>query len=332
MSDKILFLEGDGVGPSMLSSAERVLKATTDSLEIIHGDIGRAAFDKTGQYLPHETMDLLDECKTIISGPVFTGDLGEDALKTLTIQLDLFARVIHFRTLAPDLGSEDSDIALWSSNNNVEAEISEIPDLDGITLSKYVKNTAYNRMMALARANNDRHGIKRISCLLKTDFFPLSSNMFRESFEANFPSEEFETTIMNVGDWAARVVKHPPQEQCILCVDLYSQIVAGVLGGVTGYSYLAPTCYIGEEYRLYKPSKKPKYDDITELEFINPTSAISSVASVLRVHGLDREARIVRDSLTDAYVNGRRTPDVGGGLTTEQFTDVVIEYIQSRLA
>ena len=332
MSEKILFLEGDGVGPSMLASAERVLKAATDSVEVIHGEIGRAAFDKTGQYLPHDTMDLLDECKIILSGPVYKGDLGEDALKTLTVQLDLFAKVKHFRTLAPDLGVQGADIALWSCNNNTEAEISEIPDLDGITLSKYVKNTAYNRMMQLARANNDKYGIKRISCLLKTDFFPLSSGMFRESFESTFPAEEYETQIMNVGDWAAKAMKEPPQDQCVLCVDLYSQIAAGILGSVTGFGYLAPTCFVGEEYRLYMPLRRPDYDDTVEAQHVNPTAVIQSVASMLRLSGLDKEGAIVRDSLTDTYLENKRTPDLGGTLTAEQFTDAVIEHIQSRLA
>ena len=30
MTDKIMFLEGDGIGPSILGSAESVLKAATD--------------------------------------------------------------------------------------------------------------------------------------------------------------------------------------------------------------------------------------------------------------------------------------------------------------
>ena len=111
MSDKLLFLEGDGVGPTVLATAERVLTAATDSLEIVRGDIGRGAFDRTGQYLPYETMDLLDECEIVVSGPVHKGDLGEDALKTLTIQLNLFSMVKHYRTLAPDLGVHDIDIA-----------------------------------------------------------------------------------------------------------------------------------------------------------------------------------------------------------------------------
>jgi isocitrate/isopropylmalate dehydrogenase len=332
MSKKVLFMEGDGIGPSVIKSAERVLSAATDEVEIVHGEIGRSASDATGQYLPHETMDLLDECKIIMTGPIFLPETGDDPINTLTIQLDLFARVKHFKTLAPDLGAEGRNIALWGSNNNIDAEISEIADLDGVTLSKYVKSAAYDRMMRLARENNDKYGVKKVSCLIKDDFFPLSSGMFKERFEAHFPSDQFDTTIMNVVDWATRSIKYPPEEQCILCVDLYSQIVAGVLGGVTGYDYLAPTCFVGDEYRMYKPCKKPDYDDIMEVGFINPTAAISSISSILSHLGLEDEAHAVMDSLTDAYLNNRRTPDVGGSLTTEQFTDVIIENIKSRLA
>ena len=327
MSEKVLFLDGDGVGPPVLHSAERIIKAVTDSVEIIHGEIGRSAFDSTGQYLPHETMDLLDECNIIMSGPAYTADNGKDPLESLIVHLDLFARVRYFKTLSPDLGVDGMDVVLWSSNNNVDTEISEVPDLDGVTLSKYVKNNAYNRMMTLALSDVETRKLEKISCLIRDDFFPMSSDMFRESFESIFSSDIYKTKVINVREWAAHAIKFPGEEQCIVCVDLYNQVVAGILGGLTGYDHLGPLYFAGNDYILYKPCNKPTYDETIKEGYENPTSAIISASIMLRNFGLKNECDDIMNALCDTYAAKKRTPDVNGDLTNEEFTNEIIDRL-----
>jgi isocitrate/isopropylmalate dehydrogenase len=327
MSEKVLFLKGDGIGPPVLKSAERILTSMTDSVEIIHGEIGRSAFDLTGQYLPHETMDLLDECNTIFSGPVYPPENKKSPLSTLMVQLDLYARVRHFKTMAPDLGIKDLEVVLWSSNNNVATEISEVQDFDGITLSKYISNNAYNRMMTLALSDVEMRKLSRISCLIRDDFFPVSSGMFKESFETIFTTDKYETTVLNVKDWAAHAFKFPSNAQCIICVDLYNQVVAGVLGGLTGYDHLGPLYFKGDDYTLFRPCNKPSYGDTIESGYENPTSAIMSVATYLASIGLKNESADIMKALTETYIAMERTPDVGGTLTNEEFTNKVLSRI-----
>jgi len=327
MSEKILFLRGDGIGQPVLESTERVLATITDSVEIIHGDIGRSAFDSTGQYLPHETLDLLDDCRIIMSGPTYAPEGGKDPLQTLMVQLDLFARVRYFKTLSPDLGVDDMDVVLWASNNNNATEFSEIPDLGGVTLSKYVKNNAYNRMMNLALEDVKVRKLERISCLVRDDFFPLSSNMFRESFEAAFPADQYDTEIANVKDWAAHAIKYPGHEQCILCVDLYNQVVAGILGGLSGYNHISPLFFAGNGYSLHKPCNKPSYGDTIPEGYENPTSAFISLSIILKDLGLMDESDRLMDVIIEAYNDKKRTPEVGGDLTNEEFTDEIIRRL-----
>ena len=324
MSDKVLFLDGDGVGPPVLQSAERIIKAVTDSVEIVHGEIGRSAFDNTGQYLPHETMDLMDECNVIMSGPVYTPENGKDPLESLMVHLDLFARARYYKTLSPDLGVDGMDVVLWSSNNNIDTEISEVPDLDGVTLTKYVKNNAYNRMMSLALDNVETRKLERITCLVRDDFFPMSSDMFKESFTSIFPSDVYKTRILNVKDWAAHSIKYPGNDQCIVCVDLYNQVVAGILGGLTGFDHLGPLYFAGNDYKLFKPCNKPTYDETITEGYENPTSAIISAAIMLRNFGLKNEADEIMSALCEAYIAKKRTPDVNGTLTNEEFTNEII--------
>ena len=326
MKEKILVLPGDGIGPSITSAFEKVITATTDAVEIVRGEIGRSAYETTGQYLPHDTLDLLDECKTVICGPTVPPENGSDPVNSLKVQLDLFARVRWFKTLAPDLGKEGVDVLLWSSNNDISSEFSEVPDLEGITIGKYIKNNAYSRMMKLAHKDIEILGLKRITCLTREDFFPLSSKRFSDTFDSMFPAEIYDISHQNVKFWLSRILKEPTVEDCIVCVDLYNQPVAGVLAGMTGYIHMGPCLVMGEEYKMYEPSQWPSYEGLEE-EFANPTSAILSASMILHDIGLADQAKRITDAVVEAYRLKERTPEVGGKLTAAEFTDKVISHL-----
>jgi len=325
MSDKVLFLPGDGIGPSVMEAAEEVLRMTTDSVEIVRGEVGLAAYESTGSYLPHDTLDLLDEIKTILCGPTVPPESGSDPVESLKIQLDLFATARLFKNLAPDLGVEGMDVTLWSSNNNVGAEITEVPDMDGVTLSKYVKSQAYNRMMNKALNDVEIRKLTNIACLDREDYFPQCSTMFKETFDSLFSSDEYSVRHMNVTDWMTHVVKDPLRDACIVCIDLYSAVVGGVLCGLSGFNHISPTCFLGDEYSMYKPCDTVNISN--ENKYANPTSAIMSVSTILWNLNMKDEAQLIIDALSDTYRNNERTPDVGGTLTTKEFTDCVISRI-----
>ncbi len=322
--EKILVLSGDGIGPSITKSAEDVINAVTNgAVEILHGRIGQNAYESTGSYLPHETMDLFDECKVIISGPTYVPEDVKDPLDILKIQLDLYSRGRFYKTLSPDLGVKGMNVTLWSSYNNIAGEITEVRDFDGITLSKYIKGNAYTKMMSVALSDIEIRGLKNILCLTREDFFPISSGLFKESFTNIFQSEDREIRHLNVKDWVSKIFKDPLHDDCIVCVDLYNQIVAGVLSGLTGNENLFPTVYRGDDYSLYEPNFASEIEGFEE-GFANPTAAILTSAIVLSNMGMKKESADILNALCETYRSKERTPDMGGMLTTEQFTQNVI--------
>ena len=54
---KILFIEGDGIGPELLSHARRVVDSIA-KVEWVKGEAGLATFQKTGTSLPKQTLQL----------------------------------------------------------------------------------------------------------------------------------------------------------------------------------------------------------------------------------------------------------------------------------
>ena len=96
----IPFIEGDGIGPDIWAASVRVLDAAVEKAfkgkrKIIWKEVlaGEKAFNKTGNWLPQETLDVIDQYKVAIKGPLTTPVGG--GIRSLNValrqQLDLYA-------------------------------------------------------------------------------------------------------------------------------------------------------------------------------------------------------------------------------------------------
>ncbi|MCC6461943.1 MAG: NADP-dependent isocitrate dehydrogenase [Saprospiraceae bacterium] len=98
----IPFIEGDGIGPDIWAASVRVFDAAVEKAfkgkkKIVWKEVlaGEKAFTKTGNWLPQETLDLINEYKVAIKGPLTTPVGG--GIRSLNValrqQLDLYACV-----------------------------------------------------------------------------------------------------------------------------------------------------------------------------------------------------------------------------------------------
>lgn len=95
----IPFIEGDGIGPDIWAAASRVFEAAVKKAykgekEIAWKEVyaGQKAYDKTGEWLPQETIDAIKKYIIAIKGPLTTPVGG--GIRSLNValrqQLDLF--------------------------------------------------------------------------------------------------------------------------------------------------------------------------------------------------------------------------------------------------
>ncbi len=98
----IPFIEGDGTGPDIWASSVRVFDAAVEKAfggtkKIIWREVlaGEKAFNKTGNWLPQETLDVISQYKVAIKGPLTTPVGG--GIRSLNValrqELDLYACV-----------------------------------------------------------------------------------------------------------------------------------------------------------------------------------------------------------------------------------------------
>ena len=125
----IPFIEGDRTGPDIWAAASRVLEAAvekayngTKKIEWLEVYAGQKAFDKTGEWLPQDTLDKIDEYKIAIKGPLTTPIGG--GIRSLNValrqELDLFTclrPVRYFEGVpSPVKRPEDVDMVIFREN------------------------------------------------------------------------------------------------------------------------------------------------------------------------------------------------------------------------
>ncbi|WP_077621194.1 NADP-dependent isocitrate dehydrogenase [Sediminibacillus massiliensis] len=125
----IPFIEGDGIGPDIWAAAKRVIEAAVEKAydgkkEIDWKEVyaGQKAFDKTGEWLPEETLETIRDYKIAIKGPLTTPVGG--GIRSLNValrqELDLFTclrPVRYFEGVpSPVKRPEDTDMVIFREN------------------------------------------------------------------------------------------------------------------------------------------------------------------------------------------------------------------------
>ncbi|MCP3741318.1 NADP-dependent isocitrate dehydrogenase [Rossellomorea sp. BNER] len=123
------FIEGDGTGPDIWASASRVLDAAVEKAykgdrKLVWKEVlaGEKAFNKTGEWLPSETLDAIREYFIAIKGPLTTPVGG--GIRSLNValrqELDLFTclrPVRYFEGVpSPVKRPEDTDMVIFREN------------------------------------------------------------------------------------------------------------------------------------------------------------------------------------------------------------------------
>lgn len=125
----IPFIIGDGTGPDIWNAASRVLEAAVEKAyngdkKIVWKEVlaGEKAFNETGEWLPQETLDAIEEYLIAIKGPLTTPIGG--GFRSLNValrqELDLYTCVRPVRYFegvpSPVKHPEDCDMVIFREN------------------------------------------------------------------------------------------------------------------------------------------------------------------------------------------------------------------------
>ncbi|EZH66748.1 isocitrate dehydrogenase [Bacillaceae bacterium JMAK1] len=153
----IPYIEGDGIGPDIWAAASRVLDAAVEKAyngekkidwkEIL---VGGKAHDKTGEWLPEDSLDAIREYLIAIKGPLTTPIGG--GIRSLNValrqKLDLYTclRPVRHFTGVPSPVKRPEDVDMVIFRENTEDIYAGIEFQEGTTDAKKVIDFIRNEM------------------------------------------------------------------------------------------------------------------------------------------------------------------------------------------
>lgn len=364
MEFSVAVLPGDGVGPEITAEGVKVLKAIGETLghrfEFRDGWIGAASFEKVGEALPQNTIDLCKECDAILFGAVGEPRYEQPGLKT---RPELGYGIIRLRKTF-GLFANLRPVRLFPSlvnSTNFKPEIVKGVDImivreltGGIYFAepKQLLRTPEGRRAVdtLAYAEEEIKRIIRVGFelargrrkkLASVDKFQIlrSSDLWREIAQEIAPEyPDVEPEYIHVDACAMRLIQRPVDFDVIVTENLFGDILsdeASMLAGSLGMMPSASLAGIPKEgsklFGLYEPihGSAPRR---AGLNMANPIATILSAAMMLRYSfGLIEEAKRIEDTVNQVLEEGYRTYDIMSEGKTKLGTREMGDLIASRI-
>jgi 3-isopropylmalate dehydrogenase len=352
MTQKLLLLPGDGIGPEVISQVVRVL----DALKVKHGLIlevetalfGGASLDVTGLPITDDVVAQAKASQAVLMGAVggpkwasTPRDLRpEMGLLRLRKDMDVYANLrpaICFPALADASGLK---------RELVEGlDIVFVRELTGgvyfgtprgiETLSDGSKrgfdNQVYTsgEIIRVARVGFElaRQRSHKVTSLEKSNVME-SGLLWRQEVTALHAADYSDVTLehMYADNAAMQLVRAPRQFDVLLTDNLFGDVLSDLAAACTGSIGLLPSAALGAPGApgLYEPIHGSA-PDIAGKGTANPLAAILSLEMALRwsLGHLDMADRVLA-AVTRALDEGARTPDLGGTLSTSAMGDAVL--------
>jgi len=359
MTQEVLLLPGDGIGPEVTAQAARVLDWMIDNagvdLHLSEALVGGAAIEASGEPLPEGTLEAARQADAILLGAVGgpqwdalpMAQRPEKGLLGLRSELDLFAN-LRPAILYPELAEASSLKAEVVSGLDILivreltggiyfGQPRGIEERDGVRtgFNTYVySEPEIERVGRVAFETAMKRG-KKLCSVDKANVLEVTV-LWREvmnRLSAEYP--EVELTHMYVDNAAMQLVRNPKQFDVMVTGNMFGDILSDCAAMLTGSIGMLPSASLDVNGKgMYEPVHGSA-PDIAGQDKANPLATLLSVAMMLR-HSLgltapaDRLERAVQSVLAD----GHRTGDIATAgesvLGTQAMGDAVIAALAAQ--
>lgn len=337
MSKQILILAGDGIGPEIVTAAEKVLTAVNHKFNLNlgweHGLLGGSAIDQYGEPYPKETSDQAKKADAILLGAVGGPKWDqiersirpERGLLKIRSELNLFAN-LRPAILYPQLADASS----------LKPEI--VAGLDILIVRELTGGIYFGQPRGIRELENgEKQGyntdvyseseIKRIA-KVAFDLASLRGGKVCSVDKANVleVTELWKQTVsqehaenysniqlshMYVDNAAMQLVRAPKQFDVIVTGNLFGDILSDEAAMLTGSIGMLPSASLDENGKgMYEPCHGSA-PDIAGKDIANPLATILSVAMMLRyTFKEEAAAKAIEEAVGTVLDQGLRTADI----------------------
>lgn len=339
MKLNIACIKGDGIGPEIVTQAQKVLNRVAECYghEIVYTDVlmGGASIDACGVPLTDEAIAAAKASDAVLMGSIggntttspwykLAPELRPEAgLLKLRKSLNLFAN-LRPALLYPELSDAcplKKEISDAGFDMMIMRELTgglyfgERHTTEENGIRKAVDTLTYDeneiRRIAIKGFDIAMKRRKKVTSVDKANVLD-SSRLWRKVVEEvakDYPEVALEHML--VDNCAMQLVKDPAQFDVILTENMFGDILSDEASMVTGSIGMLSSASLNDtKFGLYEPSHGSA-PDIAGKDIANPIATVLSAAMMLRfTFDLDREADAMEKAVKEILKKGYRTSDI----------------------
>lgn len=328
---RITLINGDGIGPEISDAVVRIINASGLKIDWDVQTAGEDVIAQEGTPLPERVLNSVKENGVALKAPVTT-PIGK-GFRSVNVQLrkelDLYANLRPCKNL-PNVKTKFDNVDIVVVRENTEdlyAGIERQVDTDTAESIKVITRKASERICRFAFDYAVKNNRKEVCVVTKANIMKLSDGLFLDCFRkvADEYSQINKREIL-VDNLCMQLVQNPSQFDVLVLPNLYGDIVSDLCAGLIGGLGVAQGANIGLNYAVFEPVHGSA-PDIKGQNKANPTALLLSAIEMLRYIGENIYAEKIEKALFKTLSNGICTSDLGGNVTTSEFTEAVIREL-----
>ncbi len=330
----VTLIPGDGIGPEVTQPTLEIIKAAGCQITWESFEAGARAVERYGKAVPDELIASIRKNRVALKGPVTTpvGEGFSSANVEIRKALDLYANLRPVQTF-PGVRARYKGVDLVVIRENTEDLYSGIEHVvvPGVVESlKIITEAASTRIARFAFELARTQKRKKVTAVHKANIMKLSDGLFlncARRVSESYPEIEYDEMI--VDNACMQMVLDPNQFDVFLLENLYGDIVSDVAAGLVGGLGVVAGANIGEEYAVFE-TVHGSAPDIKGKNAANPTAMLLAAVMMLRHLGEGAAAEKIDSTLKKIFSKKKLfTRDLGGSLTTADFTQVMIREVKA---
>jgi tartrate dehydrogenase/decarboxylase / D-malate dehydrogenase len=346
----IAAIAGDGVGQEVVPQAKLVLERAARKHDLTFAfqdfDWGAAHFFRWGTMMPAGAIDLLEPCDAILLGAVGHPDIPDHTtlnglLLPIRRAFDQYANVrpayLYPGVKSPLAGRAGGDIDMVVVRENTEGEYAQVggfvymaqPEEVAIQTSVFTRRGIERVVRYAFELAVRRNRKKRVTSITKSNAQGFGMVLWDRTFQdvaADFPSIATESLLVDAA--AMNFVRRPDSFDVVVASNLFGDILSDLSAIIVGSMGLAASANLDPQRRfpsMFEPVHGSA-PDIAGKGVVNPLANILSASMMLEHLGEPEAAREVEQAVAAVLAESKvRTPDLGGGNSTQEVTDAVLE-------
>lgn len=339
---RITIAKGDGIGPEIMNSTLKILKAAGAPIEWDEIEIGENKFlSGNTSGIDESAWDVIRGNKVFLKAPITTprGKGYKSLNVTIRKSLGLYANVRPCKSFSPFIKTHHPDmdvVVIRENEEDLYAGIEHRQTDEVYQCLKLITRPGCEKIIRYAFEYARLYKRKRVSCFTKDNIMKLTDGLFHSVFNEiskDYPEMVSDSWIVDIG--AARLADEPELFDVVVMPNLYGDIISDITAQISGSVGLGGSANIGDECAMFE-AIHGSAPDIAGQNVANPSGLIRASVMMLNHMGFQDSAQVIKNAWSRTIEEGIHTRDIfKEGLSkrlvsTPDFTEAVIANLGKK--